>query len=170
MKVQNIFLQSYKPFFQVTLKLIEPFFFLFLVCFFEQQLLAREGGKNLVGEEVLKKRKMDIKLESEDANFAFSELQRGGETKQSKTTNGVAAAVSQRTTNNGGAVGKVVGVTRPRPAMGVLSKRPPPAHQGPVTLTSQLREYWWLATPSMISLNILITPVLLDCHTVIYTL
>ena len=108
------------------------------------QLYLREAWKNPVGKEILKRRKMDIKIESEDANFAFSEVAalRRGENKHSSksTTNGISTAVS-RNSNNGGAVGKVIGVTRPRPAMGVLAKRPPPAHQGPVTLTSQLRKF-----------------------------
>lgn len=92
---------------------------------------------------------MDIKLESEDANFAFPEVQTRtsatqgataivGETKvatrNSTTTNGI-------TPRNGGGnnpVGQVVGVTKPRPTMGIYGKRPPPVHQGPITLTSQL--------------------------------
>lgn len=87
---------------------------------------------------------MDIKLESEDANFAFPEVQvRGGsETKIAArgNTNGIGGASISRG-GSGGVVGRVVGVTRPRPAIGVLgSKRASLAHQGPITLTSQLCE------------------------------
>lgn len=95
---------------------------------------AWNGG---VGEEDTKRRKMDIKLESEDANFAFPEVVQGSQSEgKISTRNGIVG--STRTTNSvNGSVGRVVGVTRPRPHLGVLAKRPP-AHQGPVTLTSQL--------------------------------
>lgn len=87
---------------------------------------------------------MDIKLESEDANFAFPEVARGSS--ESKTvlrsaSNGVNGSLSAAHVSGNGTVAKVVGVTRPRTATGVLAKRPQPIHQGPITLTSQLSEY-----------------------------
>jgi nuclear factor of activated T-cells 5 len=89
---------------------------------------------------------MDIKLESEDANFAFPEVA-SGSTPENKsattraTVNGIGLggiSGARAGSGNGNSVGRVVGVTRPRPAMGVLTKR---AHQGPITLTSQLCMY-----------------------------
>lgn len=90
---------------------------------------------------------MDIKLESEDANFAFPEVAPGSaqETKISATRNGINGIGNAITrTGNGaaGTIGRIVGITRPRPAIGVLTKRPPITHQGPVTLTSQLCMYF----------------------------
>lgn len=99
---------------------------------------------NGVGEEDTKRRKMDIKLESEDANFAFPEVAPGtspdNKSLTTRTTaNGIGlGSVSGSRTANGNSVNRIVGVTRPRPAMGVLTKRTSTAHQGPVTLTSQL--------------------------------
>lgn len=131
---------------------------------------------NGAGEEDTKRRKMDIKLESEDANFAFPEVARGvsssscsssssssssssnsnssnsgseinvatvgarnGSGIPTTTSNGInSSGISSRSGNGSNSVGRVVGVTRPRPAIGVYNKRPPPTHQGPVTLTSQL--------------------------------
>lgn len=88
---------------------------------------------------------MDIKLESEDANFSFPEVPHSGnpegKTSNRGTSNGIGlTAISASRTGNGtaGTVGRVIGVTKPRPAMGVLGKRSPITHQGPVTLTSQL--------------------------------
>lgn len=85
---------------------------------------------------------MDIKLESEDANFAFPEVASGSSPENKPTTTrttvngiGLGGISGGRASGNGNSVGRVVGVTRPRPAMGVLAKR---AHQGPITLTSQL--------------------------------
>lgn len=95
--------------------------------------MSLQAWNNVVGEEDTKRRKMDIKLESEDANFAFPESVQG-EGKVA-TRNGI---VSGRPASVNGSTNRVVGVTRPRPHMGVLAKRPPPAHQGPITLTSQL--------------------------------
>ncbi|KAG7207554.1 hypothetical protein KM043_009181 [Ampulex compressa] len=111
-----------------------------------QQHLSNANAWNSAGEEDSKRRKMDIKLESEDANFAFPEVGRGGPIAEAKasarnTANGIGLGpISAGRTGNGtaGTVGRVVGVTRPRPAMGVLAKRAPVPHQGPVTLTSQL--------------------------------
>lgn len=84
---------------------------------------------------------MDIKLESEDANFAFPEVSHSDNksTTPRSTANGIGLGniSGSRTGNNiGNSVGRVIGVTRPRNAMGVLTKRT--AHQGPITLTSQL--------------------------------
>ncbi|KAJ8683525.1 hypothetical protein QAD02_019317, partial [Eretmocerus hayati] len=97
------------------------------------------NGRSVVEEE-RKRRKMDIKLESEDANFAFPEIIPGSqsEAKVSTRNNGIATNSSRSTSNTNGSVNRVVGVTRPRPHLSVLGKRAPPAHQGPVTLTSQL--------------------------------
>lgn len=86
---------------------------------------------------------MDIKLESEDANFAFPEVAPGTNpenksTSTRTTVNGITlGAISGARTGSANSVSRVIGVTRPRPAMGVLTKRAI-AHQGPVTLTSQL--------------------------------
>lgn len=87
---------------------------------------------------------MDIKLESEDANFAFPELAQGS-TPENKISarnaaNGIGTSIS-RTGNGAGTIGRIVGITRPRPAMGVLTKRAPITHQGPVTLSSQFCMY-----------------------------
>lgn len=89
---------------------------------------------------------MDIKLESEDANFAFPEVAPGtspdNKSLTARTTvNGISLSgiPGSRTGNGiGNSVSRVVGVTRPRPAMGVLAKRTSTSHQGPVTLSSQL--------------------------------
>jgi len=87
---------------------------------------------------------MDIKLESEDANFAFPEVAPGtspdNKSLTTRTTaNGIGLGnVSSSRTGNNNSMNRIVGVTRPRPAMGVLTKRTSIAHQGPVTLTSQL--------------------------------
>lgn len=87
---------------------------------------------------------MDIKLESEDANFAFPEVASGTSPNNKSlttrsTANGINLGnVSGSRTGNGNSVSRIVGVTRPRPALGVLTKRTSTAHQGPVTLTSQL--------------------------------
>ena len=99
------------------------------------------GGNVVIGggccEEDSKRRKMDIKLESEDANFAFPESENHGKV---ATRNGIVTAGGGRSASNlNGSVGRLVGVTRPRPHMGPIPKRGvPPAHQGPVTLTTQL--------------------------------
>lgn len=87
---------------------------------------------------------MDIKLESEDANFAFPEVAPGtspdNKSLTTRTTvNGIGlGSVSGSRTGNSNSVNRIVGVTRPRPALGVLTKRTSTAHQGPITLTSQL--------------------------------
>lgn len=103
-----------------------------------------QAWNGVAGEEDTKRRKMDIKLESEDANFAFPEVVQGVQSESKiATRNGIVG--SGRTSNNvNGSVGRVVGVTRPRSHMGVLAKRAPPAHQGPITLTSQLCKYDYL--------------------------
>ncbi|XP_011299131.1 nuclear factor of activated T-cells 5 isoform X4 [Fopius arisanus] len=90
------------------------------------------------GEEDTKRRKMDIKLESEDANFAFPERtgENHGKITRNNNTNGIVAPVSATRTSNG--IGRVGGVMRARSTIGSYGKRPPPAHQGPVTLNSQL--------------------------------
>lgn len=89
---------------------------------------------------------MDIKLESEDANFAFPEVAPGSaqETKISSRNgiNGIGSAITRTGNGAAGTIGRIVGITRPRPAIGVLTKRPPITHQGPVTLTSQLCMYF----------------------------
>lgn len=92
---------------------------------------------------------MDIKLESEDANFSFPEVGHGASPDNKSTTTratvngiGLGGISGGRTgSGTGNAVSRVVGVTRPRPAMGVLAKRAPTVHQGPVTLTSQLCKF-----------------------------
>lgn len=107
---------------------------------------------NGAGEEDSKRRKMDIKLESEDANFPFSEVGHGASPDNKSTTtrtavNGIGlGGISGGRTGNGtgNSVGRIVGVTRPRPAMGVLAKRAPATHQGPITLTSQLCKWIFL--------------------------
>jgi len=88
---------------------------------------------------------MDIKLESEDANFAFPEVASGSTPENKSATTratvngiGLGGISASARAGSGNSVGRVVGVTRPRPAMGVLTKR---AHQGPITLTSQLCMY-----------------------------
>jgi len=87
---------------------------------------------------------MDIKLESEDANFAFPEVAPGTSPDNKSPTvrtavNGIGlGGISGNRSGNASSIGRVVGVTRPRPAMGVLTKRAPITHQGPVTLISQL--------------------------------
>ncbi|XP_031785225.1 nuclear factor of activated T-cells 5 isoform X8 [Nasonia vitripennis] len=97
-----------------------------------------QAWNGVAGEEDTKRRKMDIKLESEDANFAFPEVVQGVQS-ESKSASRNSIAHSGRTPINvNGSVGRVVGVTRPRSHLGVLAKRAPPAHQGPVTLTSTL--------------------------------
>ncbi|XP_031785223.1 nuclear factor of activated T-cells 5 isoform X4 [Nasonia vitripennis] len=105
----------------------------------QQQHLNKAAAWNgVAGEEDTKRRKMDIKLESEDANFAFPEVVQGVQS-ESKSASRNSIAHSGRTPINvNGSVGRVVGVTRPRSHLGVLAKRAPPAHQGPVTLTSTL--------------------------------
>ncbi|KAK0159408.1 hypothetical protein PV328_010287 [Microctonus aethiopoides] len=113
-----------------------------------------------VGEEDTKRRKMDIKLESEDANFAFPEVSRSasstGEVKiaarNNTATNGV---VPPRNGSGNTVVNRVVGVTRPRATMGVYGKRPPPVHQGPITLTSQLSN---LSRDGKVQLQIICQP------------
>ncbi|XP_074095320.1 nuclear factor of activated T cells 3 isoform X2 [Cotesia typhae] len=125
-----------------------------------QQHLGNSSTWNngAVGEEDSKRRKMDIKLESEDANFTFPEVSRntsGGagaaprvtvsddskistrNTTTSTTSSSTANGVTQpRNANN--SVNRVVGVTRSRSTLGGYGKRLPPVHQGPITLTSQL--------------------------------
>lgn len=99
---------------------------------------------NNVGEEDSKRRKMDIKLESEDANFSFPEVAPGTSPDNKSATvrttvNGIGlGGISGNRSGNANSIGRVVGVTRPRPAMGVLTKRTSITHQGPVTLISQL--------------------------------
>ncbi|XP_029038308.2 nuclear factor of activated T-cells 5-like isoform X6 [Osmia bicornis bicornis] len=98
---------------------------------------------NGAGEEDSKRRKMDIKLESEDANFAFPEVTHSAssdsKTANRNSSNGIAvlATISGNRTGNGSS-GRVVEVSRSRPGLGVLAKRSSAPHQGPVTLTSQL--------------------------------
>lgn len=83
---------------------------------------------------------MDIKLESEDANFSFPEVTHttnpDSKTANRGSSNGIGglATISGNRTGNG-ATGRVVEVSRSRPGLGVLAKR---TQQGPVTLTSQL--------------------------------
>lgn len=83
---------------------------------------------------------MDIKLESEDANFSFPEVTHttnpDSKTANRGSSNGIGglATISGSRTGNG-ATGRVVEVSRSRPGLGVLAKR---TQQGPVTLTSQL--------------------------------
>ncbi|XP_044597628.1 nuclear factor of activated T-cells 5-like isoform X1 [Cotesia glomerata] len=125
-----------------------------------QQHLGNSSTWNngAAGEEDTKRRKMDIKLESEDANFTFPKVSRNTtgvsgaaprvtvsddskistrntttSTTSSSTANGVA---QPRNANN--SVNRVVGVTRSRSTLGGYGKRLPPVHQGPITLTSQL--------------------------------
>ncbi|KOX73184.1 Nuclear factor of activated T-cells 5 [Melipona quadrifasciata] len=99
-----------------------------------------DGPWNGVGEEDSKRRKMDIKLESEDANFAFPEVAHttspDSKAASRGTSNGIGglATISGNRTGNG-ATGRVVEVPRSRPGLSVLAKR---TQQGPVTLTSQL--------------------------------
>jgi len=86
---------------------------------------------------------MDIKLESEDANFAFPEVAPGTSPDNKSPTvrtavNGIGLGGISGNRSGNASIGRVVGVTRPRPAMGVLTKRAPITHQGPVTLISQL--------------------------------
>lgn len=85
---------------------------------------------------------MDIKLESEDANFAFPEVAHTaspeGKASSRRTANGIGLAAIPSSRNGNGTGGRVVEVARSRAGMGVLAKRPPTAHQGPITLTSQL--------------------------------
>ncbi|XP_011299128.1 nuclear factor of activated T-cells 5 isoform X2 [Fopius arisanus] len=85
------------------------------------------------GEEDTKRRKMDIKLESEDANFAFPERtgENHGKITRNNNTNGIVAPVSATRTSNG--IGRVGGVMRARSTIGSYGKRPPPAHQGSVS-------------------------------------
>lgn len=90
---------------------------------------------NVCLEEKKKRRKMDIKLESEDANFAFAEGT------DAKSRNGVTSAGRGGPGATNGTVNRVVGVTRPRPHLGVVPKKQLPVHQGPVTLTSQLSKF-----------------------------
>lgn len=98
---------------------------------------------NGAGEEDSKRRKMDIKLESEDANFAFPEVAHAtspdSKTASRGTSNGIGglATISGSRTGNGSS-GRVVEVSRTRPGLGVLSKRTSTAQRGPITLTSQL--------------------------------
>ncbi|XP_017761939.1 PREDICTED: nuclear factor of activated T-cells 5-like isoform X5 [Eufriesea mexicana] len=98
---------------------------------------------NGAGEEDSKRRKMDIKLESEDANFAFPEVAHAtstdSKTASRGTSNGIGglATISGNRTGNGSS-GRVVEVSRSRPGLGVLAKRTSATQQGPVTLTSQL--------------------------------
>ncbi|XP_011702519.1 PREDICTED: nuclear factor of activated T-cells 5 isoform X2 [Wasmannia auropunctata] len=95
---------------------------------------------NNVGEEDSKRRKMDIKLESEDANFAFPEVTPGtspdNKSPTVRTVNGIGLGGISGIKSGNGSIGRVVGISRPRPA--VLSKRTPNTHQGPITLISQL--------------------------------
>lgn len=99
---------------------------------------------NGIGEEDTKRRKMDIKLESEDANFAFPEVAPGtspdNKSLTTRTTaNGIGlGSVSSSRTGNNNSINRMVGVTKPRLATNVLTKRTSMAHQGPITLTSQL--------------------------------
>ncbi|XP_076670317.1 nuclear factor of activated T cells 3 isoform X3 [Andrena cerasifolii] len=105
-----------------------------------QQHLTSANAWNGAGEEDSKRRKMDIKLESEDANFAFPEVAHTaspeGKASSRRTANGIGLAAIPSSRNGTG--GRVVEVARSRAGMGVLAKRPPTAHQGPITLTSQL--------------------------------
>ncbi|XP_076242579.1 nuclear factor of activated T cells 3 isoform X2 [Calliopsis andreniformis] len=104
-----------------------------------QQHLTNANAWNGAGEEDSKRRKMDIKLESEDANFAFPDVAHSngaeGKTNGRSTSNGI-GLTTIATARNGGGTGRVIEVARSR-AMGVLAKRPT-THQGPLTLTSQL--------------------------------
>ncbi|XP_015118653.1 nuclear factor of activated T-cells 5 isoform X2 [Diachasma alloeum] len=86
------------------------------------------------GEEDTKRRRMDIKLESEDANFAFPERtgENHGKITRNNSANGIGAPISATRTSNG-AMGRVGGVMRARSALGTYGKRPPPAHQGSVS-------------------------------------
>lgn len=91
---------------------------------------------------------MDIKLESEDANFPFPEVGHAAspEAKAAATrgaSNGIGglATISGSRQGNGG-TGRVVEVSRSRSGLGVLAKRASTAQQGPVTLTSQLCTCW----------------------------
>lgn len=108
------------------------------LCFFKEWNGVVNG---ICQEEKKKRRKMDIKLECEDANFAFPEgAQHSETTKLSNSRNGAQNAPARGATVAGvnGSVNRVVGVTRPRPHLGVVPKKPQPVHQGPITLTSQL--------------------------------
>lgn len=86
---------------------------------------------------------MDIKLESEDANFAFPEVGHATSPEAKAATRGASngigglATISGNRQGNGG-TGRVVEVSRSRSGLGVLAKRASTAQQGPVTLTSQL--------------------------------
>lgn len=86
---------------------------------------------------------MDIKLESEDANFAFPEVAPGTSPDNKSptvrtTVNGIGlGGISGNRSGNANSIGRVVGVTRPRPAMGVLTKRAS-ITQGPANLISSL--------------------------------
>lgn len=86
---------------------------------------------------------MDIKLESEDANFAFPEVGHATSPEAKAATRGASngigglATISGNRQGNGG-TGRVVEVSRSRSGLGVLAKRTSTAQQGPVTLTSQL--------------------------------
>ncbi|CAG5095802.1 Similar to Nfat5: Nuclear factor of activated T-cells 5 (Rattus norvegicus) [Cotesia congregata] len=113
-----------------------------------QQHLGNSSTWNngAAGEEDSKRRKMDIKLESEDANFTFPEVSRNTtgvagaaprvtvsddskistrNTTTSTTSSSTANGVTQsRNANN--SVNRVVGVTRPRSTLGGYGKRLPP--------------------------------------------
>ncbi|XP_014219918.1 nuclear factor of activated T-cells 5-like isoform X2 [Copidosoma floridanum] len=117
----------------------------------QQQLskaTAWSGSPSSVGgEEDTKRRKMDMKLESEDANFAFPDLVQGGQSNEIKSrANGIVTGGGRANAAGGGvngSVGRVIGpaggVHRPRPGLGTLSKRSlASGHQGPVTLNTQL--------------------------------
>lgn len=85
---------------------------------------------------------MDIKLESEDANFAFPEVAPGtspdNKSPTVRTVNGIGlGGISGNRSGNANSIGRIVGVTRPRPAMGVLTKRTS-LTQGPANLISSL--------------------------------
>lgn len=99
---------------------------------------------------------MDIKLESEDANFAFPEVghatspEAKGATRGASNGIGGLATISGNRQGNGG-TGRVVEVSRSRSGLGVLAKRTSTAQQGPVTLTSQLCTFATLDTCLFIS-------------------
>lgn len=103
------------------------------------KLLVQAWNNGAAGEEDTKRRRMDIKLESEDANFAFPERtgENHGKITRNNNNNGIVAPISATRTSNGAIGGRVGGVMRARSALGAYGKRPPPATQGPVTLTYQ---------------------------------
>ncbi|XP_057328158.1 nuclear factor of activated T-cells 5-like isoform X2 [Microplitis mediator] len=132
-----------------------------------QQHLGKASAWNngAAGEEDTKRRKMDIKLESEDANFTFPEVSRNsgaatatGDIKNSTrntTTSTTSTNTSNGITQSRNSVGRVIGVTRPRSTLSAYGKRPPPVHQGPITLTSQLSN---LSRDGKVQLQIICQP------------